>query len=248
MQRYFVQLCYKGTHYHGWQYQPNALSVQEVIEKAFSVILQEKIEVTGAGRTDTGVHASFYIIHFDSENIHIDERLVSKLNKYLPADISIQSIRKVPPQAHARFSALSRTYKYFIHQKKDPFLTETSWYFSRALDILKMNEISRYLYQVSDFTSFSKLHSDVKTNICIVFYAAWEQESEKIVFTVKADRFLRNMVRALVGTMIEVGLGKISAEDFMEIIQKRDRGAAGISVPAKGLFLTDIEYPDFSKI
>jgi tRNA pseudouridine38-40 synthase len=244
MQRYFVQLCYKGTLYHGWQNQPNALSVQEVIEKAFSVIMREKIEVTGAGRTDTGVHASFYMLHFDSESAHIDESMVVKLNKYLPADISVQSIRMVPPEAHARFSALSRTYKYFIHQKKDPFLTETSWYFSRTLDIAKMDEASRLLYQISDFTSFSKLHSDVKTNICKVFYAKWEQENEKIVFTVKADRFLRNMVRALVGTMIEVGLGKISAEDFIEIIQKRDRGAAGVSVPAKGLFLTDIEYPD----
>jgi tRNA pseudouridine38-40 synthase len=245
MQRYFVQLCYKGTRYHGWQFQPNALSVQEVIEKAFSIILQEKTEVTGAGRTDTGVHASFFIMHFDSESIQIEDRLISKLNSVLPPDIAINSIRKVPVEAHARFSALSRTYEYYIHQKKDPFLSETSFYFRRKLDITMMNEASQILYQVSDFTSFSKLHSDVKTNICKVFYAQWEQKDEKIVFTVKADRFLRNMVRALVGTLIEVGTGKISLEEFNKIIHLKDRKAAGVSVPATGLFLTDIEYPEF---
>jgi tRNA pseudouridine38-40 synthase len=247
MPRYFVQLCYKGTRYHGWQYQPNALSVQEVIEKAFSVILQEKIEVTGAGRTDTGVHASFYMLHFDSVNNQIEEKLVSKLNSLLPPDIAINSVRNVPVEAHARFSALSRTYRYCIHQKKDPFLTETSFYFRRKLDIDRMNEASQVLYRISDFTSFSKLHSDVKTNICKIFYAYWEQENEKIVFTVKADRFLRNMVRALTGTLIEVGLGKISMEEFNEIINKRDRRAAGVSVPATGLFITDIEYPDYCR-
>jgi len=247
MQRYFVQLCYKGTRYHGWQYQPNAISVQEVIENAFSVILQEKIEVTGAGRTDTGVHASFYVLHFDSGNSLIGESLVSKMNSILPPDIAIKSIRKVPVEAHARFSALSRTYRYYIHQKKDPFLTETSFYFRRKLDIAGMNEVSQVLYQISDFTSFSKLHSDVKTNNCKILYAQWEQENDIIIFTVKADRFLRNMVRALVGTLIEAGLGKISKEQFVEIVYKRDRRAAGVSVPATGLFLADIEYPEFCK-
>ena len=247
MQRYFVQLCYKGTRYHGWQYQPNAISVQEVIENAFSVILQEKIEVTGAGRTDTGVHASFYVLHFDSGNSLIGESLVSKMNSILPPDIAIKSIRKVPVEAHARFSALSRTYRYYIHQKKDPFLTETSFYFRRKLDIAGMNEVSQVLYQISDFTSFSKLHSDVKTNNCKILYAQWEQENDIIIFTVKADRFLHNMVRALVGTLIEAGLGKISKEQFVEIVYKRDRRAAGVSVPATGLFLADIEYPEFCK-
>jgi tRNA pseudouridine38-40 synthase len=245
MQRYFVKLCYKGTQYHGWQYQPNALSVQEVIEKAFSVILQEKTEVTGAGRTDTGVHASFYVLHFDSDNTSINERLVLKMNSILPCDIAIKSVHKVPDEAHARFSALSRTYRYFIHQNKNPFLADNSFYFHRKLDLALMNEASKILYEISDFTSFSKLHSDVKTNFCKIFHAKWEQENEQIIFTVKADRFLRNMVRALVGTIIEVGLGKITIEEFTEIIHKKNRSAAGVSVPAKGLFLTDIEYPDF---
>jgi tRNA pseudouridine38-40 synthase len=247
MHRYFVQLCYKGTRYHGWQYQPNALSVQEVIEKAFSLLLQEKIEVTGAGRTDTGVHASFFVLHFDYGFIQIEERLIAQLNSVLPPDIAIHNIREVPVQAHARFSAFSRTYRYYIHQRKDPFLSETSYYFRRKLDIEMMNEASQILYQISDFTSFSKLHSDVKTNICKIYYAHWEQENEKIVFTVKADRFLRNMVRALVGTLIDVGLGKISLEKFTEIIHIKDRRSAGVSVPAAGLFLTDIEYPEFYK-
>jgi tRNA pseudouridine38-40 synthase len=245
MQRYFVKLCYKGTHYHGWQYQPNALSVQEVIEKAFSIILQEKIEVTGAGRTDTGVHASFYVLHFDSDNTSIEERLVAKMNSILPCDIAINSIHKVPDEAHARYSALSRTYRYFIHQNKNPFLADTSFYFRRNLDIARMNEASQVLYKISDFTSFSKLHSDVKTNFCRIFHAKWGQENEQIIFTVKADRFLRNMVRALVGTILEVGLGKITTEEFTQIIHKKNRSAAGVSVPAAGLFLTDIEYPDF---
>ncbi len=246
MQRYFVKLCYKGTRYHGWQYQPNALSVQEVVEKAFSVILQEKIEVTGAGRTDTGVHASFYVLHFDSHHTDIEERLVSGMNGILPYDIAINSIYKVPDEAHARFSALSRTYKYYIHQNKNPFLADTSFHFRRKLNIDRMNEASNVLYQITDFTSFSKLHSDVKTNFCKIFYAQWEQEKEQIIFTVKADRFLRNMVRALVGTLIEVGLGKISTEKFVEIINEKNRSAAGASVPPTGLFLTDIEYPDFA--
>lgn len=246
MQRYFGRLSFKGTRYHGWQVQPNALSVQEVIENAFSVILQEKIAVTGAGRTDTGVHASFYMLHFDSENGQIDEVwLVARLNSFLPADIAFHSIMKVPPDAHARFSAISRTYQYFIHQQKDPFLTGTSFFFRRNLDLPKMNEACQVLFSISDFTSFSKLHTDVKTNLCKVFQAKWEKENDRIIFTVTADRFLRNMVRALVGTMLEVGLGKISVEDFIEIIYKKDRRAAGVSVPAEGLYLTEIIYPEF---
>ncbi|OFX89178.1 MAG: tRNA pseudouridine(38-40) synthase TruA [Bacteroidetes bacterium GWF2_33_16] len=242
--RYFVQLSYLGTNYCGWQIQPNGNTVQQVLNNAFSTILQESIEITGAGRTDTGVHASYFMAHFDSlkENLHLDQKILLKLNGILPLDIAIQKIFAVKSDAHTRFNATSRTYNYFIHQQKDPFLLKTSWYFPYKLDINMMNEASEMMIHFSDFTSFSKLHTDVKTNNCKVFSAMWTQENYKICFTIKADRFLRNMVRAIVGTILEVGKGKIDLEEFVQIVESKNRSEAGISVPAHGLFLSAIEY------
>jgi tRNA pseudouridine38-40 synthase len=245
MQRYFAQISFKGTHYHGWQIQPNAVSVQEVVEKAFSVILREEISVVGAGRTDTGVHASFYVLHFDtSEEIRDCKKLVFRLNSFLPADIAVQKIWPVPKDAHARFSAISRTYHYYITTEKNPFQTETAFCYRGKPDVAKMNEAAEILFEYDDFTSFSRLHTDVKTNLCKIYQADWEMEGEILVFKIKADRFLRNMVRAIVGTLLEVGKGKLSLEGFRKIIEKKDRKAAGTSAPGQGLFLVDAEYPE----
>jgi len=246
MERYFVKISFKGTGYHGWQIQPNAITVQQVIEKAFSTVLREKITAVGAGRTDTGVHASFFVFHFDSNNTDIDTGyLVFRLNGFLPSDISVHLIRKVPYDVHARFSALSRTYKYYLTQLKDPFKTETAYYYPVELNINIMNESASILKYYNDFTSFSKLHTDVKTNLCKIFTAEWHKEENLLVFSIKADRFLRDMVRAIVGTLILVGRGKINIDEFRTIIESKNRSAAGPSAPAHGLFLTEIEYPEF---
>lgn len=245
MQRYFVQLSFKGTRYHGWQVQPNALSVQEVIEKIFSVFLREAVSVTGAGRTDTGVHASFFVLHFDSAKHQIDPGdFIYRINRFLPSDIAVQKIHPVPPEAHARFSALSRTYRYYISRQKDPFLTDTRYFYSGALDVERMNEAAKILFGFEDFTSFSRVHTDVKTKVCQIMDAGWEEEQDQLVFTIQADRFLRNMVRAVVGTLLEVGRGKETVSGFREIIMQKNRQAAGPSAPAKGLFLTHISYPE----
>ena len=244
-QRYFIELAYNGTRFHGWQIQPNAKSVQETLEHALSTICREQISVTGAGRTDTGVHASYYVAHFESENVSLDHAdFTYKLNSFLGTDIVIFSISKVVQEAHARFGAVSRTYNYFINRRKDPFALETSCYFPHALDVKTMNEACSVLFEFKDFTSFSKLHTDVKTNNCKIEYAQWDMKGHQLVFTVKADRFLRNMVRAIVGTMIQVGQGKLTIDEFREIIVSKDRGAAGASVPPEGLFLADIQYPE----
>jgi tRNA pseudouridine38-40 synthase len=245
MQRYFVQLSFKGTYYNGWQIQPNALTIQDTLEGGLSMILREEIKITGAGRTDSGVHATFFIFHFDSINEEIDTgKLLYRLNRYLPADIALQKIWKVPQDAHARYSAISRTYKYLITLKKDPFKTDTSLYLAVEPDIIKMNEAMEILKQYSDFTSFSRLHTDVKTNICKIFSAEWRKEDGLLVFTIEADRFLRNMVRAIIGTVLKVGQGKISIDEFSEIIEAKDRKRAGDSAPAHGLFLVEIKYPE----
>jgi tRNA pseudouridine38-40 synthase len=213
--RYFLQLSYKGTRYFGWQIQPNAVSVQEVMEKTLSTVLRENVSVVGAGRTDTGVHALFYVLHLDVLNeITEPENLIYHLNRFLPDDIAIQKIWKVDNDLHARFSAVSRTYKYYISNEKNPFQTETSFLYMGVLDVDKMNEAARILFYYHDFTSFSKLHTDVKTNNCKIYEAAWKKENGQLVFTIKADRFLRNMVRAIVGTLLEVGKGKISMVDI----------------------------------
>ena len=245
IQRYFIELAYKGTNFHGWQIQPNAVSVQESLEKALSVITRQTIAVTGAGRTDTGVHASYFVAHFESEKPNLDHPdFTHKLNSFLSKEVVIFSISKVTSGAHARFDAISRTYQYHLNLRKDPFSLEISWYLFNQPDVAMMNEASQILFEYSDFTSFSKLHTDVKTNNCKIYCAEWTQEGSNIVFTVKADRFLRNMVRALVGTILEVGIGEIDMAEFRAIIELKNRGAAGFSVPAQGLFLTDIEYPE----
>jgi tRNA pseudouridine38-40 synthase len=242
--RYFIQLSYDGTSYHGWQIQQNAHSVQEEVEKALAVIAREKIEVVGAGRTDTGVHAAFYIAHFDS--IHeglADENMLFKLNCLLPFDIAVQKIYPVSADAHARFDATYREYKYYLSRTKDPFTHAYAEKESRKLNMELMNEAAKLLFEVEDFTSFSKLGSDVKTNNCKVTKAFWEENGDQLVFTIRADRFLRNMVRAIVGTLLEVGLGKMTIAGFKSVIDKKDRSSAGASVAAKGLFLVDIGYP-----
>lgn len=246
MSRYFVEMSYMGTRYHGWQLQPNAITVQLMLEDSLKLLTGSEIKTTGAGRTDTGVHARHFTAHFDSDHAVFESgnNCVYKLNCVLPADIAVKDIYPVQPGAHARFSAISRTYEYRISKHKDPFDTTMSWYFSRNLDIAAMNHAALRLMEYSDFTSFSKLHSDVKTNTCHIMEAVWREDAGKLTFTIKADRFLRNMVRAIVGTMIETGQGNIDIEGFTKIIEGRDRSLAGFSVPAHGLYLVDIAYPD----
>lgn len=244
-QRYFLQCSYKGTRYHGWQIQPNAVSVQGVMENALTTLLREPVAVVGAGRTDTGVHASFFMLHFDLNNpIPKNYDLVYKLNSFLPDDIAVQKVWMVNNEAHARFSAISRTYHYFISTEKNPFTTETCFQYTLPLDMDAMNKAAQTLFDYNDFTSFSRLHTDVKTNNCKIMQAEWKKEGTQLIFLIKADRFLRNMVRAIAGTLLEVGRGKLTVEEFRQIIEKQDRGAAGASAPAQGLFLVDIEYPE----
>ena len=245
--RYFVKLSYKGSQYHGWQYQPNATSIQEELEKAFSTILQCPTAITGAGRTDAGVHASNYIAHFDMEHpVYAKdlEFLVFKLNGFLPQDIAIHQIIKVKEDAHARFDAIRRYYQYQICQQKNPFITDTSWLRYGKLDIDKMNKAGQLLMKYTDFGSFAKLHADTKTNICHLQEVNWSINNTVLLFEISADRFLRNMVRSIVGSMIDIGSGKIDLNDFKAIIESKDRSKAGISVPARGLSLVKIDYPD----
>lgn len=241
--RYFIYLSYDGARYHGWQIQPNGSSVQEVLGKALSTLLHESIEVTGAGRTDAGVNASLMVSHFDTEHT-ADNQLAYRLNKFLPQDIAIHKIVPVKPEAHARFSATSRTYHYYVITAKSPF-EPYAYRFPQPLDFDKMNEAAKALFDYIDFTSFSKLHTDVKTNNCRIMAAQWEQVSPiKWKFTITADRFLRNMVRAIVGTLLDVGRGVLTLEQFRKIIEKKDRCSAGMSVPGNALFLADITYPE----
>jgi len=244
--RYFIFISYKGTSYHGWQIQPNSVTIQQILEEALSVVLNEKIATIGAGRTDAGVHATFFAAHFESisPDLLTIGNLVFRLNQYLPRDISVSSIKKVLPDANARYSAVSRTYKYYISRIKDPFLDSSSWYLHGKIEVTELNKACRILFNYSDFTSFSRLHSGTKSNICKIYYAGWEESDNRLVFTIKADRFLRNMVRAIVGTMVEIGSGKMDLKEFEEIILAKDRCKAGKSAPAKGLFLVDIEYPE----
>lgn len=245
MQRYFIYLAYEGTNYHGWQIQPNGVSVQECLQKALSTFLRADIEVVGAGRTDAGVHARLMVAHFDCETDFADPAvLTDKLNRLLPPDISVFKVCKVTPEAHARFDATSRSYKYYITDVKYPFNRHLKWRVHATLDYDLMNQAAKTLFGYTDFTSFSKLHTDVKTNNCKIMQAEWTQEDETTwVFTIKADRFLRNMVRAIVGTLVEVGRGKMSIDEFRKVIEHKDRCKAGASVPGHALFLVDIEYP-----
>ncbi len=248
--RYALELAYRGTNYHGWQIQPNAASVQEEVERRLTQLMgNNPVSVVGCGRTDTGVHASYYVLHVDLDKELDTNQLVYKLNKMLPEDIAVFSAQPVSIEFHARFSAVSRTYHYFVHQKKDAFLLD-SYYLVNEIDFKAMNEAATVLFGTQDFTSFSKLHTDVKTNICTVSEAEWVQlSSDSWYFKITADRFLRNMVRAVVGTLLDVGFGNLNKQDLLQIIASKDRGEAKLSVPAKGLFLVDIQYPEelFSK-
>ncbi|MGB8706276.1 MAG: tRNA pseudouridine(38-40) synthase TruA [Gillisia sp.] len=241
--RYFVELAYNGKQYHGWQNQPDAISVQEVVEKVLRTVFQKKISVTGAGRTDSGVHASQYFAHFDTEEIEDFEKFIFKLNSILPEDIAVFNIFMVCEDAHARFDASARSYEYHVVQHKDPFKTETAYYVKNELDMEKMNRAATQLLGFSDFKCFSKSRTDVRTYNCKISSARWERRGNELVFCITADRFLRNMVRAIVGTLLEIGLGKMEENELQQIIKSRDRQKAGTSVPAKGLFLTRIEYP-----
>ncbi|PZO30942.1 MAG: tRNA pseudouridine(38-40) synthase TruA [Flavobacteriaceae bacterium] len=245
--RYFIKLAYKGTNYFGWQYQPDAISVQETLNKALSTLLKTNIDILGAGRTDSGVHAKEMFAHFDYETEIDIEKLVYKLNSFLPKDIAIFDLIKVHDEAHARFDATKRTYEYHIHTKKNAFKSDDSWYYSLPLDVAKMNEACKILFEYIDFECFSKTNTDVNTFNCKIFEANWQQNEDKLVFIIAADRFLRNMVRAIVGTMINIGSGKVSLYDFRQIIESKNRSKAGFSVPAHGLYLTKIEYPYLSK-
>lgn len=243
--RYFVFLCYRGTGFHGWQRQPGARTVQQLLEEVFSLKLNETITVTGAGRTDTGVHATSYCAHFDSEREELagDFDFIYGLNRFLPPEVAVDRIVRVRPDASARYSAISRTYIYRILRKKDPFLAGTGWCYTGTLDIEAMNHAASILMEYSDFASFCKSDSDVKTTKCMISEAIWTQIGHRLEFRITADRFLRNMVRAIAGTMIEIGQGKTSTDEFRLIIEASDRKRAGQSAPANGLMLADIRYP-----
>ncbi|MDX6182570.1 tRNA pseudouridine(38-40) synthase TruA [Flavobacterium sp. Fl-77] len=240
--RYFIRFAYNGTHYHGWQFQPNAASVQETLNKALSILLHAPINAMGAGRTDTGVHAQEMYAHFDFETSIDIPNLIHKLNSYLPKDIAIFDIMPVHDEAHCRFDATKRTYEYHINTVKNPFLAELSWYFNRNLDVDLMNQAARILMEHTNFQCFSKVNTDVNTFDCTIFEAYWEIKNDNLVFTISANRFLRNMVRAIVGTLINIGLHKITLTDFENIIISKSREKAGFSVPAHGLYLTKIDY------
>ena len=252
MSRYFIELSYDGTAYHGWQVQPNGVSVQETLQQALSTLLRQDIEIVGAGRTDAGVHASMMVAHFDfTGSVELDAmQLVYKLNKLLPHDITVRRVYQVPDDMHARFSATSRTYHYYIHPRKSPFLRHYSWLVTFPLDFDKMNEAAKRLLEFEDFTSFSKVNTDTKTNICHVTEAQWKEITPPLEgqgggawrFTITANRFLRNMVRAIVGTLIEVGRGRMTVDEFCQVIEQKNRCSAGESVPGHALFLTEVKY------
>ncbi len=241
--RYFIRFSYFGKAYHGWQNQPNAITVQEVLERSLSTLLRQQLEVVGAGRTDAGVHAKEMYAHFDTEHITDTQELSRRLNSYLPEDIAILEIVPVAAEAHARFDAVERTYEYWVVQGKDPFYSETAHGVKKPLNIEAMNEAAEFLLSHTDFECFSKSNTDVKTFICHIKKAIWEKQGDKLIFTITADRFLRNMVRAIVGTLLDVGLGKMEPEGINAIIQSKNRSKAGVSVPAKGLYLTKVLYP-----
>ena len=244
MSRYFVTLSYDGTRYHGWQIQPNGVSVQERLQEALSTLLREPIAVTGAGRTDAGVHARKMVAHFDWKGDAIDgQQLAYKLNRLLPYDIAVSKVEMVSEDMHARFSATSRMYHYYIHTTKDPFQRAYSCEIHYPLDFAKMNDAARILMTYEDFGAFCKSGADVKTTLCQVTKAEWVQTSPTTwYFEIRANRFLRNMVRAVVGTLIEVGRGRLSLDDFKKVIEGKQRSDAGESMPGNALFLEDIVY------
>ncbi len=239
-----MEMAYSGQHYHGWQVQPNAVSVQAVVNDALFKALKEEVNVVGAGRTDTGVHASYFVAHFDcSEKIEDSGYVLHRLNRILRNDVVIYTLFEIDQESHSRFGALSRTYHYYLKTVKTPFFNDISYRPPYVVDVDLMNKAAGVLFEYHDFTSFSKLHTDTKTNNCQIMKAQWVQKDDILVFEIKADRFLRNMVRAVVGTLLEVGRGKMTIEEFRQVIEAKDRSAAGTSVPPQALFLVDVEYP-----
>jgi tRNA pseudouridine38-40 synthase len=244
MPRYFIHLAYNGSRYHGYQIQPHSASVQQTLEQCLSLRLGQEVAITGCGRTDTGVHARNYYAHFDIKNEIGDAgTFVNQLNAFLPEDIVVFRIWSVAPEIHARFDALSRTYHYYITRTKNPFHTQDAFYLYGDLDVEKMQQAANLLFDYEDFTSFSKVHTQVKTNNCKIMEARWFEQDGLLVFRIKADRFLRNMVRAIVGTLLEVGKERMTLEEFRAVIARKDRCEAGTSVPAHALFLEEVEYP-----
>ena len=240
--RYFIRFSYNGSKYHGWQFQPNAVSVQETMNKAVSTLLHATIDLVGAGRTDTGVHAKEMFAHFDTDTEIDTTVLIHKLNSFLPKDIAVFDIMRVANDAHARFDAKKRTYHYYINKDKDVFSQDLSWHYQQNLDIDRMNTAAALLLDHTDFECFSKSNTDVNTYNCNITEAFWKQQNNQLIFTISADRFLRNMVRAIVGTLINVGLHKTSIAQFSKILESKNRSEAGFSVPAHGLYLTNIVY------
>ena len=244
--RYFITLSYDGAAYCGWQRQPDAPTVQQTLEQALSTLLREPIEVVGAGRTDTGVNASYYVAHFDCQKgVEDCAKLVYKLNLILPHDVAVGAVREVRESAHARFDAVEREYTYYISQRKNPFRRYSAWQYYVPLDVERMNEAARALTQWEDFTSFAKLNSNNKTNICHVTKAEWrrdEKDGDLLIFTIRADRFLRNMIRAIVGTLVDVGRGRYTVEEFRDILHSLDLSRSSAGAPAVGLFLSDVQY------
>jgi len=242
--RYFIQLSYNGTNYCGWQIQPNGPSIQEELNKALSTLLRTEIYVVGAGRTDTGVHAKQMFAHFDTEDSVNETDLAFRLNRILPPAIAVQKVFAVAEDAHTRFSATSRSYQYFVTPQKDPFYYDWAWQLEQKLDLAAMNACAKHLLGEHDFSCFSKSNTQTKTNICNVTAAFWEEKDGLLIFNISANRFLRNMVRAIVGTLVEVGLNKMTEAAFLEVIAKQNRSLAGTSAPAKGLYLTEVKYPE----
>lgn len=241
--RYFVTFSYDGSRYHGWQIQPNGDSVQAQLQRGLSLLLRQEVMVTGAGRTDAGVHARMMVAHFDFPTYLDEKQLAYKLNKLLPGDIAIAGVRQVEENLHARFSATSRMYRYYVHTAKNPFLRNTSCELHYPLDFNKMNEAADMLKRYDDFGAFCKAHADVKTTLCKVTVARWHQTSPTTwYFEIRANRFLRNMVRAVVGTLIDVGRERLTMEDFQRVVEGKKRTEAGESMPAHALFLEDITY------
>ena len=241
--RYFITFSYDGTAYHGWQIQPHSVTVQEELQKALSTLMRKPMEVVGAGRTDTGVHARKMIAHFDHDEVLDCSQLVYKLNKLLPRDIAVQHVEPVADDMHARFSAKSRTYHYYVHLDKNPFLRSYSWQVYGNPDFELMNRAARVLMEYKDFTSFSKVNTDTKTNDCTITEARWDRVGEdQWRFTVTANRFLRNMGRAIVGTLMEVGRRRMTIEQLRSVIEAKDRCRAGDSVPGNALFLVEVLY------
>ncbi len=243
--RYFLTLAYNGNPFHGWQRQTNAISVQQCLEEALTTLLRQPISIIGAGRTDTGVHAKEMVAHFDADiSSELEQNLPYLLNRFLKDDIVIYRLDKVTETAHARFDAVARTYEYHLGFQKNPFQQQLHYYVHQPLSLDRMNAAAQILLAYEDFEAFAKSHSDVKSFLCDITKAHWESTQDGAIFTITANRFLRNMVRAIVGTLLEIGTSKMEVEDMHKIIQSKKRGEAGFSVPAQGLFLTQITYPD----